>query len=192
MNEPAQLTALLTRWGSGDRAAFDELVPLVYGRLLDIARGQRRGERRGHSLDTNALVHEAYLRLVGQDHGRWESRGQFFAVAAQVMRRILVDHARRRRAAKRPQIDPDADFELLEGLAIDPRLDLVALDDALRDLEAIDPRRSRIVELKFFVGLELGEVAELLDVSVATVTRDWRLARGWLRQQMAAEPPTPQ
>jgi RNA polymerase sigma factor (TIGR02999 family) len=186
-----ELTALLTRWARGDRQAFDQLLPLVYGPLRDLARGQKRRERRGHTLQTTALVHEAYLRLVGQDHANWESRGQFYAVAAQAMRRVLVDHARRQRAGKRPPIDRDVDFEALQEIvAVDPRVDLVALDDALSDLEALDPRQARIVELKFFVGLELDEIARLLAISPSTVTRDWRVARGWLRQQLGpANPP---
>lgn len=170
---------MLRRWGDGDAAALDELVPLLYDELRSIARGYLRRESDAHTLGATALVNEAFLRLVGQERVDWRERSQFLGLAAQAMRRVLVDHARRRDAEKR--LDPrqrvafeHAEWEPARGV------DVIALDEALADLARLDPRQAQVVELKFFGGLELEEVAEVMQVSTATVSRDWRMARSWL------------
>jgi RNA polymerase sigma factor (TIGR02999 family) len=175
-----EVTGLLQAWSRGDEAARDRLFPLVYQELKRRAASYLRRERAGHTLQPTALVHEAYLRLSEQNEG-WKNRAQFFAVASQIMRRILVDDARRRHAAKR-------NITLGEGmLASDPReVDLIALDAALDQLAAADPRQARMVELRFFGGLTQKEVGDLLGVSLATVNREWRLAKAWLYQRIAA------
>jgi RNA polymerase sigma factor (TIGR02999 family) len=183
-----ELTRLLRAWSGGDRAAGDELLLHVYEELRRQAARQLRRERPDHTLRPTALVHEAYLRLAGQRRADWESRGQFFAVAAQVMRRVLVDHARERAAAKRP--GSRLRVELAEGLAVEapPDADVLAVDQALRELADLDPRRARMVELRFFGGLTGEETAAALGVSEATVTREWRLARAWLLRRLRAAP----
>jgi RNA polymerase sigma-70 factor, ECF subfamily len=179
MEEPADVTALLRRWSAGEQAALHAVTPLVYAELRQLARRALRRERQDHTLQTTALVHEAYIRLVGHDRTQWQTRAHFSAVAAQAMRRILVDEARRRLAAKRP--DPAQRVELDEQWQLPAQPgELLALDDALGRLAALDARQARVVELKFFAGMELDEIAAALDVGTATVTRDWRLARGWL------------
>jgi RNA polymerase sigma factor (TIGR02999 family) len=178
---------LLLAWCAGDKSALSELIPLVYKELRWLARRQMRGERAGHSLQTTDLVNEAYLRLVDQRHARWEHRSQFFAVAAAMMRRILVDHARRHRYQKRGgnaiRIDMD-DVALMSPAQPD---DIVALDDALRRLEQYDKRKSSVVELRYFGGLTVNEIAELLGVAPITVKRDWSMAKAWLYRQMSHE-----
>jgi RNA polymerase sigma factor (TIGR02999 family) len=178
---------LLLAWCAGDKSALSELIPLVYKELRWLARGQMRGERAGHSLQTTDLVNEAYLRLVDQRHARWEHRSQFFAVAAAMMRRILVDHARRHRYQKRGgnaiRIDMD-DVALMSPARPD---EIVALDDALRRLEQYDKRKSSVVELRYFGGLTVNEIAELLGVAPITVKRDWSMAKAWLYRQMSHE-----
>jgi RNA polymerase sigma factor (TIGR02999 family) len=174
---PESVTALLRAWETGDEEAGRRLIPLVYGELRRRAGGYLRRERPGHTLQPTALVHEVYLRLVGLDV-HWRSRSQFFGVASNLMRRILVDHARRRRAAKREAIRVDLNEEALP--VAKREVDLVRLDEALAELSALDARQGRVVELRYFGGLTLDEAAELLDVSVATVKRDWTLARAWL------------
>ena len=183
MDDPGEITALLQRWGEGDRAALERLTPLVYAELHQLARRAMRGEREDHTLQTTALVNEAFIRLVGQDRTHWQNRTQFVAVAAQAMRRILVDEARRRLATKRP--DPAQRVDLDDALPLPTRPDeLLALDQALTQLGALDQRQAQVVELKFFAGMELEEIAQVLDIGTATVTRDWRLARGWLFQTL--------
>lgn len=185
MDEPGEITTLLRRWSAGEEAALVAVTPLVYTELRSLARRALRGERHDHTLQTTALVHEAFIRLVGHDRTQWQTRAHFAAVAAQAMRRILVDEARRRLAAKRP--DPNQRVEFDEALQLPQEPDeLVALDDALTRLSALDPRQARVVELKFFAGMELEEIAEVLSVGTATVTRDWRLARGWLFQALGS------
>jgi RNA polymerase sigma-70 factor, ECF subfamily len=171
------VTALLQAWNGGDEDAGRRLIPLVYGELRRRAGGYFRRERPGHTLQPTALVHEAYVRLIGLQ-GQLRSRSQFFGVASNLMRRILVDHARRRRAAKRGAIRVSLDDA--HGAVVDREVDLVRLDDALVELAALDPRQGRVVELRYFGGLTLEEAAEVLGVSVATVKRDWTLARAWL------------
>jgi RNA polymerase sigma factor (TIGR02999 family) len=181
---PQDVTGLLQAWSRGECSALDRLVPLVYRELHLRARRCMAGERAQHSLQTTALVHEAYLKLVGPSPVDWENRGHFFAVAARVMRRILVDHARARRSLKRGgEARPvELDEQLL--VAGGPDRDLVSLDDALRVLAALDERKVRVVEMRFFGGLSVEETAEVLGVSPQTVLRDWRLAKVWLLREM--------
>jgi RNA polymerase sigma factor (TIGR02999 family) len=181
--QPADLTRLLERWGDGDRAAMAELIPIVYGELRAMARRYLRGERPEHTIQSTALVHEAYLRLEKVHGVQWRSRAQFFAIAAQVMRHILVDHARARRAAKRA-----ADLVPLDDALTVPApddLDLMALDRALTRLAAIDERKAKIVELRYFCGLSIDETADLADCSPTTVKREWTIAKAWLYRDMA-------
>ena len=188
MSHGSEVTALLKRWGAGDASALDALMPIVYDELRLVARGYLRRESEGHTLGATALVNEAYLRLVGQERVDWRERAQFIGLAAQAMRRILVDHARRRDADKRPDPRQRVALEHAEDLP-DRELDVVALDDALADLARLDPRQAQVVELKFFGGLELDEIATVLEISTATVSREWRMARSWLwRALRDAEP----
>jgi len=208
MNEPpdGRVTQLLVSWSSGDQRALGELMPLVYGELRRLAERQLRGERRNHTLQRTALVNEAYLRIINQKNVSWQGRAQFIGLAAQLMRRILIDHARARRRAKRGggvtpvSLDQtgvalgvsDEDEVQTEALefASDPTVDLTAIDAALVRLEALDARQGRIVELRFFGGLTVEETAEVVGVSVATVKREWALARAWLRRElMTGDPP---
>ena len=180
------LTRLLNAWQRGDAGARDRLFVLVYEELRRRAAAHLRRERRDHTLRPTALVHEAYLRLMGQDRAQWQGRSQFFAIASETMRRVLVDHARERKAAKRGGTAVRVVLE--EDLAsTDAReVDLIALDTALDELAGLDPRQSRVVELRFFGGLGTAEIADVLDVSRATVDRDWRFARTWLYRRLAA------
>ena len=187
MNEDeGQVSHLLHAWAGGDLRARDELLPLVYHELRHRAAGYLRHERIDHTLQATALVHEAFMRLAGQDRAAWKNRGHFYAVAAQMMRRILVDHARTRHAAKRP--DPKMRTDLDEAIVASEGsgIDLVMLDEALTELAAMDARQGQIVELRYFGGLSEQEVADALSVSRATVTREWRRARAWLYHRMAA------
>jgi RNA polymerase sigma factor (TIGR02999 family) len=182
-NPPShQVTQLLIAWGDGDESALDELLPLVYDELRRLARQYMRRERPGNTLQTSALVNEAYLRLIDQRDVRWQNRAHFYGIAAQLMRRILVDHARKRSYQKRGGGAHRVTLE--EGLIVsDERAgDIVALDDALNSLAAVDQRQSRIVELRFFAGLSIEETAEVLAVSPGTVMRDWTFAKAWLRR----------
>jgi RNA polymerase sigma-70 factor, ECF subfamily len=180
----ADVTQLLTAWTDGDQAALDQLVPLIHEELRRLARNYMRGERVGHTLQTTALVNEAYMRLVDQKHVRWQNRAHFLAIAAQLMRRILVDYARRRQYQKRGAGALQVSLAEVELLSDERTPDLVALDEALIDLAEIDPRRSRVVELKFFGGLNIEETAEILKVSPTTVERDWTTAKAWLYQRI--------
>ena len=182
---PAEVTELLRRWSGGDVAARESLVPLVYDELRRLARYYLASQRSDHTLQSTAIVHEAYLRLAGRANVQWENRSHFFAVAAQLMRRILVDHARKRNAAKRG----GAQLTLLVDEAVEPssqrELDLVALDDALKALAELDERQSRIVELRFFGGLSIEDTSRLLEISPATVKREWSTARAWLYEEIS-------
>ena len=191
------VTELLRAWGAGDAQAYEALVPIVYGELRRQARLALRHEGEGHTLQPTALVHEAWLRLDDQHEGRWESRTQFFAVAAQMMRRVLVDHARTRRALKRGggavQVslgDVDrAGAAAVAGAAGDTpfdALDVLALNDALARLAVLDPQKARLVDLRYFAGLSMSEAAVVLGVSLATVGREWAVARMWLRRELAS------
>jgi RNA polymerase sigma factor (TIGR02999 family) len=182
----AEVTTLLHAWRRGDQAAFDELAALVYDQLRRRARQALRGERLDHTLQPTALVHEAFLRMVGIDNVDWRDRAHFFAIAAQKMRRILVDSARARRYQKRGGGAPHVTFQ--EALFVsDRKTDLIALDDALGALARHDARKARVVEMRFFGGLTNEEIAAALDVSTDTVTRDWQMAKLWLRREMKKE-----
>ncbi len=190
MTQPhrAAITDLLERWNRGEPGAADRVVPLVYDELRAIAAGYFRRERRGHTLQTTALVHEAWLRLV-EDHGiAWQSRGHFVGVVARVMRHVLVDHARRHGAAKRGGGGERLTLAEAAEIAGGRPPDVAALDDALRELERLDPDKARIVELRFFGGLSIDETAEHLGVSAATVNRRWRRARNWLYRRLKPAP----
>jgi RNA polymerase sigma factor (TIGR02999 family) len=182
---------LLQAWSSGDEAALERLVPLVYRDLHLRARRCMAGERVEHSLQTTALIHEAYLKLVGPSPVDWENRGHFFAVAARVMRRILVDHARARRSQKRGGQGRPVPLDEQLVVAGGPDRDLVSLDDALKALATFDERKARVVELRYFGGLSVEETAEWLKVSPQTVLRDWKLAKVWLLREMKRGGPTP-
>jgi RNA polymerase sigma factor (TIGR02999 family) len=180
---PQEITQLLTKWSSGDKAALDELIPLVYPELRRLARAYMRREDTGHTLQTSALINEAYLRLVNQQDVEWQNRAHFYAVAAQVMRHILVDHARKYRYAKR---GGGAEHVALDELAVvcDERAtELIALDDALNRLATLDQRKSQIVELRFFGGLTVEETAEVMKLAPITIMREWRAAKAWLGRE---------
>lgn len=183
------LTELLQRWQRGDRAAFDEAVPVVYEELRRLARVLLQNERGGHTLGCTALVHEAYLRLCGASGGSGASlqvRAHFFGAAARAMRRVLVDHARARKAVKRGEGHAMLELDQV-AIGVDPNLDVLALDLALDELQEKDPERARIVELRFFAGLSLEEAAALLGCSESTLKRDWAFARAWLYRRIAGE-----
>ena len=182
---PSEVSVLLQGWRNGDRTALDALLPLVYKELRRLARFQLRQERPNHTLQSAALVNEAYLRLVGLNAPKWESHSHFFAIAAQLMRQILVDYARRHRAAKRGGDVRRVSVSDAAATAQTTDFDVLALDEALHTLANIDPRQSRVVELRFFAGLSLDEIAKVLDVGPATVQRDWTAARAWLYREMS-------
>ena len=184
--EPSQshITDLLVAWSGGDEHALETLMPLVHGELRRLARRQMAGEREGHTLQTTALINEAYLRLVDLTRVRWQDRAHFLAMSARLMRRILVDHARSRLYAKRGGGAATVSLDETVVVTNDARPDLVALDDALQALAAVDARKSQVVEMRFFGGLSVEETAEALGVSPQTVMRDWRLARAWLAVEL--------
>ena len=184
---PNEVTQLLLAWGQGDRSALDRLIPLVYEELHQLAHRYIGQEREGHTLQTTALVNEAYLRLIDSSQVKWQNRAHFLAVSSQLMRRILVDFARSRRSLKRggEMQRVSLEEELLPPLARDA--DLVALDEALTALAAIDPRQAQGVELRFFGGLSVEEAAEVLKVSPETIHRDWRVAKVWLLRELQSE-----
>ena len=185
MQSPEGITQLLIDWGKGDQAALERLMPLVYSELRRLASNYLRRERAEHTLQPTALVNEAYLKLVDQRNARWQNRAHFFGIAAQLMRRILVDHARQRQAVKRGGVDQQRlSITSAEAVVKQPEIDLLALNEALDELAQMDSQQSRIVELKFFGGLSIEETAEVLGISHATVERDWKLARAWLRRQL--------
>ena len=186
---PTRVTGLLLKWGRGDEKALERLIPLVHRELHQIARRCMAGEGKGHSLQATALVNEAYLRLVDAKNVAWHDRVHFLSVAARVMRRILVDHARAGRARKRGGGAAKVTFDEALAVSNEPRQDFVALDDALEALSRFDERKSRIVELRFFGGLTVEETASVVDVSPETVMRDWQLAKVWLRREMRADRP---
>lgn len=179
-----EITQLLEEWSSGNQTALDRLYPLVYDELRRLARQYMRREKQGHTLQTTALINEAYVRLVDQKDVHWANRSHFFAISAQIMRRILIDHARRNLYAKRGggaqrvSLDDNATFA-------DSASELILLDEALRSLAELDPRRSQVVELRYFGGLNNVEIAGVLQISENTVTRDWNMARAWLYQQLS-------
>lgn len=176
---------LLANWSNGDKNAFNELMPLLYQPLRKLAHGYLRRERRDHTLQSAALVNEAYLRLLGDSGIQFNGKSHFFAVAAQVMRHILVEHARHHRVVKRGGGTYKLDLEQAEGLGNSRSFDLVALDDALRELSKFDVQQARVVELRFFGGLSIEETAQILGISSATVKRDWATARVWLYREIS-------
>jgi len=180
-----QITQLLAEWSDGNQSALDELYPLVYNELHRLARRYMSRERKGHTLQTTALINEAYVRLVDQKNVHWANRSHFFAISAQIMRRILIDHARRHAYAKRGGGAQQVSLEEVAMVARDLGSDLVQLDDALKTLAKMDARRCHVVELRYFGGLSNEEIAGVLKVSENTVTRDWNLARAWLYQQLS-------
>ena len=184
---PQEITQLLIHWSQGDKAALDQLVPLVYPELRRIAKRHMNREGPAHTLQTSALINEAYLKLVDQQNVKWQNRAHFFAVAAQVMRHILVDHARTRSYAKRGGGAPKLPLDEAAALTEQRAAELITLDDALRDLARLDTRRSQIVELRFFGGLSLEETAEVMNMSPSTVQREWRAAKAWLHHTMTSQ-----
>jgi len=184
--EPHRVTMLLRRWSEGDETALDELTPLVYGELRRLAHSHMRHEKPGHVLQTSALINEAYLRLIEERGIKWESRRHFFGIATRLMRRVLVDDARRRNFLKRGGTQVHVSFDDTLSVSQEQASNIVALDDALRSLELKDKRKSQIVELRFFGGLSIEETAEVLQVSPGTVMREWTFARAWLRDEMSS------
>lgn len=185
---PQEITQLLMGWSQGDKTALDQLVPLVYPELRRLAKRYMGRENPEHTLQTSALINEAYLKLVDQQNVDWQNRAHFFAVAAQVMRHILVDHARTRNYAKRGGGVHKLPLDEAAALTEQRAAELVALDDALRDLAKLDERRSQIIELRFFGGLSLDETAEVMNISPSTVQREWRAAKAWLHHTMTNRP----
>ena len=188
-DDEADVTGLLLKWREGDKAALDALVPLVYRELRRVASAHLRGDRARRSLQTTALVHETYVRLVDLNRLRVENRLHFFAIAARLMRQILVDHARRERAGKRGGGVTRIDLEAVPPAVSPDLVDVLMLDEALTELISIEERLCRVVELKFFAGLTIAESAEVLKVSPATVERDWAIAKAWLYERLAGGPP---
>ena len=190
MQSKENVTQLLMKWSEGDQKALDKLMPLVYSELRRLASNYLRRERQNHTLQPTALVNEAYLKLIDQKNAHWQNRAQFYGVSAQLMRRILVDHARQHQAEKRGGSDQQRLSITSAGqlggnqLATEPAIDLLALHEALEELAVIDPQQGRIVELKFFGGLSIEETAEVMGIGHATVERDWKMARAWLRRKL--------
>jgi RNA polymerase sigma factor (TIGR02999 family) len=179
-----EITRLLGDWASGDRDAFEQLTPLVYAELRRIASRQMQRERPGHTLQPTALVHEAFLRLSGGSAATWQDRAHFFAVVAQVMRRILIDHARAHARDKRGAGAVHVPLDEVATLLDHQNIDFVALNDALRTLETVDPQKARIVELRYFTGLGIEETANVLNISAMTVRREWTRAKAWLYREL--------
>jgi RNA polymerase sigma factor (TIGR02999 family) len=181
------LTDLLVEWRDGDESALDKLTPLVYGELRRIAHRYLQRERNGHTLQTTALVNEAYLRLAGERKIEWQNRAHFFAVTARVMRHVLTDYARRRNYAKRGGDAQQVSLDDVYVMSHERATELVALDEGLQELARLDPRKGLVVELRYFGGLSLEETAEVLEVSLMTVRRDWRAAKAWLYRRLVNE-----
>ena len=180
----SQVSSLLQRWSGGDAQALEQLIPIVYSELRRLAHYHLRRERDGHTLQTTALVHEVYLRLCSRDEPQWENRAHFFAVAARMMRRILVDHSRRRGAEKRGGAAFHAPLEDALTIPAQPQFDLIALDGALEQLAVVDARKCQVVEMRFFTGLRAKEIAAVLRTTEATVRRDWIIAKAWLYRRL--------
>jgi len=181
---PNEITERLIAWGNGDAAALNELIPVVYQELRRMAGHYLRLENPGHTLQPTALVHEAWLRLIDQTRVNWRNRSQFFGVAAQMMRRILVDHAKTKHREKRGGGSEKLSLDDVINLSQERAADLIALDDALDELARIDERKSRVVELRYFAGFSVEETAQIMEVSPDTVMRDWKIAKAWLYQQI--------
>jgi RNA polymerase sigma factor (TIGR02999 family) len=187
MSQTAEITRLLQRWSDGDGQALEKLTPALYKELHRMAHRYMRQERSGHTLQTTALINEAYLRLIDWKNVRWQNRAQFFGVSAQLMRKILVDFARSRNYAKRGAGERAVSLDEVPCVSPDRPRDILVLDEALERLAALDPRKSRVVELRFFGGLTLEETAQVLNVSTRTIRRDWDLAKSWLSREMRAD-----
>jgi RNA polymerase sigma factor (TIGR02999 family) len=183
-HQAGQVTQLLERWSLGDQSALDELTPLVYNELRHVAEAYLRRERPDHTLQATALVNEAYLRLIGQKHGRWQGRKHFYGIAARLMRQVLVEHARKHKAEKRGGGRVAVTLDHYEDVADNPEVDILAVHEALQRLARFDEQQARIVELRFFGGLSIEETAEALGVGHATVEREWAMARAWLRNEL--------
>lgn len=181
---PSNVTDLLIDWSNGDQTAYERLVPLVYAELHRLAHRYMRGERADHTLQTTALVNEAYVRLVNQKTTRWQNRAQFFGICAELMRRILVDYARLQKYAKRGAGAQKVSLESVPEISEEKTTDLTALDDALKELATFDARKARVVELRFFGGLNNDEIAEVMSLHANTVSRDWNAAKAWLYQEL--------
>ena len=184
MQPPQSITQLLVKWSDGDKAALDELMPIVYETLRKLAAGYLRRERRNHSLQPTALVHEAYVRLVDQQTADWQNRAQFFGMASKLMRHILVDYARERMAAKRGGEQLRLSLTKADRIGRKSNVELMALNDALNELAEVKPSHARIIEMRFFGGLTIEETALAMGISHTTVERDWSFARAWLRREM--------
>ncbi|MDX6288735.1 MAG: hypothetical protein QOH42_534 [Blastocatellia bacterium] len=184
LRSPHEITQLLADWSNGNQTALDKLYPLVYDELHKMARRYMNRERPGHTLQTTALINEAYVRLVDQKHVHWQNRAHFFAISAQIMRRILIDHARREHYAKRGGGAQKISLDEVAMVAVERASSLLLLDEALSRLGEIDSRRSQVVELRYFGGLNNEEIAGVLKISENTVTRDWNMARAWLYQEL--------
>jgi RNA polymerase sigma-70 factor (ECF subfamily) len=182
-----QITGLLAEWSDGNRSALDEMLPLIESELRRLAHRYMSRERPGHTLQTTALVNEAYLRLIDQNDIRWQNRAHFFAIAAQMMRRILVDYARRNKYAKRGGGAVHVSLNQADLIANEPAAEVKALDEALRRLESLDARQARVVELRFFGGLTIKETAEVMDISVDMVKREWSTAKAWLYREVSGQ-----
>jgi len=185
----AKITELLLAWGEGDEAALEQLIPLVYQELHRLARHYMRQEQPGHILETTALINEAYLRLVDGNRVHWQNRSHFYALCARAMRRILIDHAKSRRRAKRGGGAHEVSLDEVASLAQDRAAELVLLDEALKRLETFDKRKSQVVELRFFGGLSIEETAEVMKISTISVSRDWSTAKAWLHREMSGKEP---
>lgn len=183
------VTQLLHDWSKGNEQALEELLPVIYNELRKLAHNFLYRERPGHTLQTTALVHEAYLKLIDQKDARWQNRSHFFAIAAQAMRRILIDSARRHAAMKRGGPQEKLSLDEVPDVSLEPNTKLLALDEALKALAEIDPEQSRIVELRYFGGLTIEETAEVMKSSPATIKREWAMARAWLHQALTQQPP---
>jgi RNA polymerase sigma factor (TIGR02999 family) len=181
---PHEITQLLAEWSNGNQTVLDKLYPLVYDELHQMAQRYMNRERQGHTLQTTALINEAYVRLVDQKQVHWQNRAHFFAISAKIMRRILIDHARRHDYAKRGGGAQKISLDEIAVMAVEPAASVLLLDEALNRLGEIDPRRSQVVELRYFGGLNNEEIAGVLKISENTVTRDWNMARAWLYQEL--------
>ena len=182
---PHEITQLLVAWGDGDKQALDKLMPFVYGELRRLARNYMRNQKADHTLQTTALVNEAYLRLIDSDKVRWQNRTHFFAISAQLMRRILVDFARAKNAVKRGGENQKITFDEALPVTSDKEAELLALDEALKELATLNERQAQIVEMRYFGGMNEKEIGEALEISTRTVRRDWSVARAWLFRELS-------
>jgi RNA polymerase sigma factor (TIGR02999 family) len=181
---PQEITDLLQAWERGNQSALEKLIPLVEKELRRLARSYMRRERTDHVLQTTALVNEAFIKLIGQNHVHWQNRSHFYGIAAQCMRRVLVDYAKARSRMKRGGDAQQIELSDASRMSVTQSEELLALDEALKNLALVDERKSKVIELRYFCGYNMGEIAEILNISEATVARDWRLARAWLKRKI--------